>query len=184
MPSSAWLRTTLIVGAVLLSPACAGRTVAARSGSAAPADILPALVGDWTGVLEYADYRTGARVQLPTQLAATLASGALQVAFTYREPSGITVNGNSLHRALNDGRRYVIGTDTLTTLFIDGFHRMPNGAAAAGVASFIGTAVENDVVVPARHTIILRGDSLVIRKETGDPPRFRNEYRFHRDGGG
>lgn len=146
------------------------------------AALLPALAGEWAGVLEYSDYGTGERVQLPTTLSATIAGGELQLAFAYREPSGITLNAGSVHRALPDGRRYVMGTDTLRAMSVAGFGRPSESGHAEGTATFTGTTMENDTVVPARHTIILRRDSLIIRKETRDPPTFRNEYRLRRAG--
>ena len=167
----------------LLSTSCLGSAGLRAAGSETPADILPALAGTWTGVLEYADVRTDERRQLPTSLTATLADGALQLAYSYSDPSGLVMNASSVHRALAGGRLHVIGTDTLSVVSVEGFARSTDGSAATGMAVLTGTTIENGIVVSARQQIVLRGDSLIIRKEVGDPPRFRNEYRFRRDGG-
>ena len=172
----------IILLVALSTTGCHGSSSAPRPPrSATPSDILPALAGTWTGILEYADVRTNDRVQLPTSLTASFTEGALRLAYTYSDPSGMVMNVNTVHRTLGDGRRHVIGTDTLTTFSIEGFAGAPDGREPTGTAVLTGTTTENGVDVPSRHQIVLRGDSLIIRKETGDPPRFRNEYRFRRD---
>ena len=181
MTGSTMLRLGAAIVITTLCAGCMRGSATQGDASVAARDILPALAGEWTGVLEYADYRTDERVQLPTRMTATLAGGALQIAYAYREPSGTIVNANSVHRALDDGRRYVMGTDTLTVLSMEGFGSARSGATEAR-AVLLGTSTENDIIVPARHHITLRGDSLIIRKETRDPPRLRNEYRFRRGG--
>lgn len=162
----------------MLALACAAP--AARSTSQPQprqAEVLGALAGRWTGVLEYADYRSGRRVQLPTRVAATAdgAAGTLDLGFVYREPSGDTVTSRSAHRMDLAAGRYGMDEDTFAIASLEGFT-----SAAGGRMVLTGMVMENDRPEPARHTFTLAGDTLRILKETRDPWQFRNEYRLVR----
>jgi hypothetical protein len=165
---------------LLATLSLAGCTAPAPPAEPAPAaapDVFAALSGRWTGVLEYADYRTDGRVQLPTRLTAA-ADGAgrtLTLAYVYREPSGKEVTSDGVHGIDAAAGRYVMGTDTFRIEALEGF-----GAAGGGRMVLTGTVLDNDRQEPVRHTLTLAGDTLRMLKETRTPWTFRNEYRLTR----
>lgn len=155
--------------------ACA--TAAPRVDPPPPVDVFAALDGSWSGVLEYADYRTDRRVQLPTRLTASASEGgtALTMDYVYTEPNGETVASQGAHRIDIPAGRYVMGTDTFDVGMVEGFT-----GSAGGRIVMTGTVIDNDRPEPARHTITLSGDTLRILKETRSPWQFRHEYRLVR----
>jgi hypothetical protein len=166
--------------AVLLLVLLALGGCAAPAPPAAPApapDVFAALAGRWTGVLEYADYRSDGRVQLPTRLTASVdgTGRTLTLAYVYREPSGREVTSYAVHRIDPAAGRYRMGDDTFAIAASEGF-----GAAGGGRMVVTGTVLDNDRQEPARYTITLSGDTLRILKETRTPWTFRNEYRMTR----
>lgn len=160
----------------LSAPACVAPVPS--SAPSPPPDVFAALAGNWTGVLEYADYRSDRRVQLPTRLAATAAdaSRTLSLAYEYREPNGETVTSRGVHRIDPAAGRYVMGSDTFSIGTLEGF-----ATRDAGRMIVTGAVIDNDRPEPARYTFVLAGDSLRITKETRSPWQFRNEYRLVRD---
>jgi hypothetical protein len=160
---------------VLSLAACT--TAAPRVDPPPPADVFAALDGSWSGVLEYADYRTDRRVQLPTRLTAGASDGGgtLTLDYVYTEPNGETVTSQGVHRMDMAAGRYVMGSDTFDVGMVEGFV-----GAAGGRMVMTGTVIDNDRPEPVRHTITLSGDTLRMLKETRSPWQFRNEYRLVR----
>jgi hypothetical protein len=141
-----------------------------------PADVFAALDGSWSGVLEYADYRTDRRVQLATRLTAASAEGGmLTLDYVYTEPNGENVTSRSVHRMDLPAGRYVMGNDTLEVGMVEGFVGAPGGRMV-----LTGMVEDNDRQEPVRHTITVSGDTLRMLKETRSPWQFRNEYRLVR----
>lgn len=157
---------------------CASSAPRGESASSAAPDVFATLAGSWTGVLEYSDYRSERRVQLPTRVAmrADEASRVLSLAYEYREPNGEAVTSRSMHGIDVAAGRYVMGSDTFAIGVLEGFD-----ARGGGRMVLTGTVIDNDRPEPARHTFTLAGDTLRILKETRSPLRFRNEYRLVRD---
>jgi hypothetical protein len=166
------MRASLPVCIALLLASCAPVPPA----PAAVPDPFAAVEGSWTGVLEYADYGSGRRVQLPTHMVAAREGDGrtLVLRYVYREPSGDTVTSQSVHRM--ESGRYLMGSDTFAVTALEGF--IPGGGGGRMVVE--GTVEENDQPQPARHTLTLAGDSLRMLTETRSPPQFRNEYRMVR----
>ena len=163
-----------LLAAVLL----AGCAAPVPPAAPAPApDVFAVLAGRWTGVLEYADYRSNRRVQLPTRLTASVdgTGRTLTLAYVYREPSGQEVTSDAVHRIDPAAGRYWMGEDSFAITASEGF-----GAAGSGRMVLTGTVVDNDRPEPARYTFSLAGDTLRILKETRTPWTFRNEYRMAR----
>jgi hypothetical protein len=157
---------------------CACTTAAPRvDPPAAAADVFAAMDGSWSGVLEYADYRTDRRVRLPTRLTATAGEqgGMLTLDYVYTEPSGETVTSSGVHRMDVGAGRYVMGSDTFRVETVQGFQ-----GAAGGRLVLTGTVLDNDRQESVRHTFTLSGDTLRLLKETRSPWQFRNEYRLVR----
>lgn len=169
----------VILPSLLLVLAVAGCAAPAPPVPPSPvaADVFAAMAGDWTGVLEYADYRSDRRVQLPTRLTASVdgTGRILTLAYVYREPSGEEVTSDAVHRIDPAAGRYQMGEDTFAIAAWEGF-----GAAGGGRMVLTGTVVDNDRPEPARYTFSLSGDTLRILKETRTPWTFRNEYRMTR----
>lgn len=170
------MRHALLLIVPLLA-GCAGAPRPAAPSAEAPPSVLERLAGAWTGVLEYADYGNGRRVQLQTEMEATLADGGstLRLALKFREPNGRIVEGSDTHAIDVAAGRYVIDGDTFAISTLRGF-----GEGEGGALVLDGRGRENDAPVPARQTLVLSGDSLRITRETRDPLQFRNEYRFVR----
>jgi hypothetical protein len=158
--------------------ACAAPSPRMEAAPSAGPDVFGVLAGSWTGVLEYADYRSDRRVQLATRVVAAAdgAAGTLTLDYTYREPNGESVTSRGLHRIDVPAGRYVMGNDTFAIGALEGF-----AARGAGRMVVTGTVIDNDRPEPARHTFVLSGDTLRITKETRSPWQFRNEYRLVRD---
>ncbi|WP_420130299.1 hypothetical protein [Longimicrobium sp.] len=152
-------------------------TAAPAADPPPPADVFAALDGNWSGVLEYADYRTDRRVQLVTRLTADASDDGrtLTMAYVYTEPNGENVTSQGVHRIDLPAGRYVMGDDTFDIGMVEGFT-----SAAGGRMVVTGTVIDNDRPEPARHTITLSGDTLRMLKETRSPWQFRNEYRLVR----
>ena len=157
--------------------ACAAPAPRVEPAPAAEGGVFAAMAGHWTGVLEYADYRSDRRVQLPTRLTAVPGDGSrtLALRYVYREPSGDTVTSRSEHRIDTAAGRYVMGSDTFAVAALEGF-----GPAGGGRMVVTGTVLDNDRPEPARYTFSVAGDTLRILKETRSPWQFRNEYRLVR----
>jgi hypothetical protein len=160
---------------VLSLAACS--SAAPRVDSPPPADVFAVLDGSWSGVLEYADYRTDRRVQLATRLTADASDEgrALTLDYVYTEPNGENVTSRSVHRMDLQAGRYVMGGDTFDVGMVEGFV-----GPAGGRMVLTGTVMDNERQEPVRHTITLSGDTLRMLKETRSPWQFRNEYRLVR----
>jgi hypothetical protein len=172
------MKASLPILLVLSLAACAAPAPPAAGVSPGRSDVLGALAGSWTGVLEYADYRSDRRVQLPMRLTAVPQDGgrALDLRYVFREPNGDTVTSSGMHRVDLPAGRYVMDEDTFAISAITGF-----GAGGGGGRMVLtGTVIDNDRPEPARYTYVLAGDSLRVTKETRSPWQFRNEYRLVR----
>jgi hypothetical protein len=168
------LRRPLLVIVLSLS-ACT--PAAPRVDPSPPAEVFAALDGSWSGVLEYADYRSDRRVQLATQLTAGASDAGrmLTMDYVYTEPNGENVTWQGVHRIDMTTGRYVMGSDTFDVGMVEGFV-----SPAGGRMVMTGTVMDNDRPEPVRHTITLSGDTLRMLKETRSPWQFRNEYRLVR----
>lgn len=161
----------LITSLMLSACTAPGPRVAPAPG----ADVVAALQGSWSGVLEYADYRSDRRVQLPTRLTAVADGRTLTLDYAYTEPSGEIVTSRAVHQVDAAAGRYVMESDTFRIEVLEGF--APGGGGRMVLA---GTVIDNDRPEPARHSVTLQGDTLRLLKETRSPWQFRNEYRLVR----
>lgn len=174
-------KTWTTAGAALLLVALAAAGVGAQPNDAYTA----ALRGNWVGTLQYRDYRSDARVTLPTTLVVAESATGAELAYTYDDGPGKTV------RSIE---RITISPDR-------GSYRVQNGDgtydatfAAEGLREFGGTSntvvltgkgVENDQPVELRITIVVGRDTWSMLRESRPAAgewRFRNEYRFKRSG--
>ena len=146
--------------------------------------LTAALAGNWTGTLEYRDYRSDRRVTLPTTLAVSGDGiNVLLFSYVYDDGPGKTVRS----------------TDRITIDPVARTYRIQNGDgtydatfAASGLAEFgpashtvvlTGKGEENGVAVDLRTTLTLDGGSLTMLRESKKPGEdwlFRNQYRLTR----
>ena len=154
--------------------------VFAVAAQAAP----PALTGNWSGTLEYRDYRSDRRVTLPTTLAVTAAAdGGLDYVYTYDDGPGKTVVSRERVTVTPAAGTYRVqnadGTydATFTALNLRDF------GAASNTVVLAGNGTENDVPVELRITITLTASELTMTRESkraGGEWLFRNRYAFTR----
>jgi len=141
--------------------------VAFAAQAPALSDVQAALVGAWTGTLEYRDYSepetSTKRVKLPTWLTVEAAGADLHLHFVYDDGPGKTVIGNeSVH------------FDAAATAMLK---------EGRGLAIVTGTGTENDKPVRTQTTWRIGRNILEILEETapeGKPLAFRHAYTFVR----
>lgn len=136
-----------------------------------------ALAGQWRGTLTYRDYRSDARVMLPTSASIAGPSGALLIDFVYDDGPGKIVRSSD---------RWALAGDTL---------QMERAGAPLSVSAYrsgdgddltlvaLGTGRDNGAEVAVRAVVLRRGDTLTISRATrlpGQPWLLRHVYRLTR----
>jgi len=158
--------------------AAAGLPDLAAIGQPAPAALLgQRLAGRWQGSLLYRDFGTDRGVTLPTDVAISGASAALQLAFTYDDGPGKTVRSNEQWSLAGNGTTF--GTGKSAAPMAVSLYRGNGDGDLALVA--IGEGVENDVQVAVRMVVLRRGTSLHISRSTRLPDGvwlLRHVYRL------
>jgi len=178
------IRSALLVS--LLAVAGPGPGFHAR-GSEPRTELYRALVGEWTGTLEYKDYSNpDRRVTLPTTLSVTWAadSSDLQMYFVYDDGPGKTVT--SLDRFVADPALATVTwggvTDSLPQRYTVA-SRTADAATRGQTLVLEGMGEDDDAPALFRETLTLTPTSVTIRKETkpaGGVLGFRHVYRFTR----
>lgn len=146
-----------------------------------------ALVGSWTGTLEYRDYSeppaSTKRVKLPTWLTIEAAGDGLRFNYIYDDGPTKTVTETSLVRV--DPAR-----STYTTFYRAG--KLEDTCSITGLAdlrqgrgtlTLTGPGIENNTPVSTRTTLRIGRNILEITRETaapGQPFTFRHTYTFVR----
>jgi len=143
-----------------------------------------ALAGDWSGTLEYRDYRSDRRVTLPTELVVEHGGpGRLTFAYTYDDGPGKTVTSQE---------RITIDREHSTYRIQNGDGTYDATFAASGLASFgaaspaivqAGEGDENGAPVDLRVTLTVTASSFTMLRESrtaGGDWLFRNEYKLIR----
>jgi len=175
----------LLLAAALLTPCALHAQVAPPQ---AQVDLTHALLGDWTGVLEYRDYSEPAtstkRVQLPTWLSITQAPTGLYFKYVYDDgPSKIVLDDLILVVDLRSNSYKTVGTDTvIQSLKISGADGLKDGH---GVLTLTGQITDNGQPADLRSTWTVRRNLLSWLDETRpagstDPFTFRHKYTFVR----
>ena len=143
---------------------------------------LSGLIGRWTGALTYLDYGDDeTRFTLPTTLEcmAQASGGGYWLRFSYTEPSGEVVTGQSAIRVADEEGQ--IRFDGLWQIVDE--HVSPSGVVRL-VLERRGT--DNDRASLIRQTIELGETELVLKKEVRyhgtERTLVRNEYRLERVG--
>ncbi len=147
--------------------------VAAQDGKAKETGAFSALVGKWSGMLEYADFKDDSRTRLPTELEAKSGNegNSVLLNFIYEEPSGKKVTGFEALSFDSGSGKCRFGNSEYSVSGVSEFI-----ARRSGQIVLTGQSKENGLPVDARLTINLEGDTLTILKETRSPLKFRNQY--------
>ncbi len=150
-------------------------------------ELYRALVGEWTGTLEYKDYRNpDRRVTLPTTLSVTWAadSSDVQMYFVYDDGPGKTVT--SRDRFVADPPLTAVEwggvTDSLPQRFTV-VSRTADAATRGQTLVLEGMGEDDDAPALFRETLTLTPTSFTLLKETkpvGGAFGFRHVYRFTR----
>ena len=183
--TSRLLRTLL--DRIATTSACLAITLCMTATAAAqdtPHPLAAALVGSWSGTLEYRDFTTDRRVTLPTTLVvASRAGNVLTFDYTYDEGKGRSVRSSYVVTITPVPPTYrVESSDGLndTTFDASGFSDIRGGA---GTVILSGRGRENDRDVDVRTTVIITPATLSMRRDSrrqGEEWQFRNKYTFTR----
>ena len=160
--------------------------VGAQSSAGASREaIYKAMTGDWTGYLEYRDYRNDKHVKLPTVLDATPAGDAqaIELKYVYDDGPGKIVEETETINIDLDTRQYTVQeNDGIKTVYqiakLEGFEK-----SSAGFLLLSGPGIENNQKVEVRTTIHSAERSLTILRETrlpGGEFKFRHQYSLTR----
>ena len=170
-------RRFIAAAALVVLAGCAG---AARGASTGPpalgADDLGRLSGaPWKGTLTYLDYRTSRKTTIPSNVTVTRSAGDPRAwIFAYEYPEEPRANSVDTVTVSADGRS--IGGETVIARAI-----LPDGMLRVVTR---GTGKDNDRDAVFRHTYLIGGSRVSIRKEVmyeGSPEYFeRNEYAWSR----
>jgi len=167
-------------------PVCASQQPSQAAAPASVESVTAPFIGDWAGVLEYRDFQSDARVQLPTWLSVRPASDSNSVALTYTYDDGptktvIEKSTVSIDSAL---KRYTVTSDrdhSTDSYQVEGLENL--AAKHRGVLVLSGSGTENDKKVDVRITITVGRNLYKFVKETRLPSQdflFRDGYTFTR----
>ena len=143
-----------------------------------------AMIGLWSGTLEYRDYRSDRRVTLPVTLRVSETSpNVLAFAYEYDDGPGKIVRSSDRITIDPAARTYRIQNSDGTydaTFTVQGLAEF--GAASRSVV-LLGKGDENGVAVDLRITITADGASMTMLRESKQPGGdwlFRNQYTLRR----
>lgn len=169
-----------------VAPVCVSQQPSQAPATESGESVTALIVGDWVGVLEYRDFQSDARVQLPTWLSVRPASDANSVTLTYTYDDGpaktvIEKSTVSIDSAL---KRYTVTSDrdhSTDSYQVEGLESL--AAKHRGVLVLSGSGTENDKKVDVRITITIGRNLYKFVKETRLPGQdflFRDGYTFTR----
>lgn len=145
----------------------------------APHPLIAALAGQWTGTLEYRDYRSERRVTLPTKLLVTQSASVLEFAYEYDDGPGKTVRSRDRVTIDASAATYRVQNSDGTydaTFAINGLAGFGKGS---DTVVLIGKGTENDAPVDLRITLSVTPKQITMERESrkaGEEWMFRNRY--------
>lgn len=151
-------------------------------------DLRQALLGDWTGVLEYRDYSepptSTKRVQLPTWLSISSGGASLAEHFIYDDGPSKTVDSTTLLSLDTAAATYTeISAGKPAQVYkVVGYDALKSGK---GELVLTGPGTENDKPTETRITLTIHRNLLSWTDETRptgstEPFAFRHRYTFTR----
>lgn len=186
------MKTILLSLAFLLPCGALAQTAAAPSAAVSPsqaqADVQQAIYGDWTGILEYRDYKepptSTKRVQLPTWLRISPAPEGIFFDYTYDDgPDKTVLSHNVVVLDFPKAQYRVVGTDAVAaSLTVQGIDTLRKGR---GELMLSGTITENGKPTELRRTWTIRRNLISWTDEvrpvgSTEPFVFRHRYLFTR----
>ncbi len=147
------------------------------------AAISAAMVGNWTGVLEYRDYQSDGRVKLPTWLEIKTEGQGLRFHYIYDDGPAKVVDEMELVTVDGGKATYTVVSkpgEAGTVYAIAGLEGLKSGR---GKLILTGPGKENDRAVEVRTTLRITRNLLEILRETrlpGEEFKFRHAYTFTR----
>ena len=187
------MRTLLLLICLALpTPSSPQDSAKPASVQASPASrqqaLTAALLGQWTGILEYRDYSEPAdsakRVQLPTWLTIRPAPEGVFFDYVYDDgPTKIVTEHNTLVLELAQARYRVMGTDAVLEQYaIAGAENLKDGH---GVLILTGPGKDSGKPANRRITWTIRRNLLSWEEEvrpagSNEPFVFRHRYTFTR----
>lgn len=175
----------LLLTAFLFATLLPAQTPAAAPAPAA-ADIYAALVGHWTGLLEYRDYSEPPaslkRVQLPTWLTVSAAPAGLTEHFVYDDGPNKTVDSTQLITFTPTAYTETEPGKPTLSFQLSGFDKLKAGR---GELILLGHTTDNNKPAESRITFTLRRNLLAWLEEvrvanSSEPFAFRHRYTFVR----
>ncbi len=171
---------------VLTAAIAAQQPAASAKSTTAPLALLSRLTGDWTGTLEYRDYQSNGRVNLPTLMRGDLVSDgqSVNLRFTYDDGPGKIVYGGF---KLAIDAQESIASKTEADGQPDLYRITGDLTAKASLPTTLvlwGRGTENDQAVDIRETLTISDTNYELLRETrlkGQGAfQFRHVYRFTR----
>lgn len=150
--------------------------VARATGAAAPPALSDMLSGDWTGTLDYRDFRSDRRVILPTQAQAGGEGGGVRLSFVFDDGPGKTVRSTEVWSILDSRLVIDAGGDRQVFTIVE---RRGDAAARDATLMAEGAGTENGAQVLVRIVVARRGDRLSISRQSrrpGAPFLMRDAY--------
>jgi hypothetical protein len=180
------MRASVLALCLCMSPAWAQQTAVASA--TAQQQLTSALLGQWTGVLEYRDYSEPAtstkRVQLPTWLTIRQAPEGVVLDYIYDDgPNKTVFSHNALDVDLAKFLYRVVGTDSgIEQYSISGADTLKDGH---GILTLLGKGKDAGKPAEVRMTWTVRRNLLSwleeVRPEgSSEPFVFRHRYTFTR----
>jgi hypothetical protein len=177
-----------LLAAALLTPCALQAQTTVALPNQIQSDLQQALIGNWTGVLEYRDYSepptSTKRVQLPTWLSITPANSSQTWHYVYDDGPTKTVEETD-----------TITFDPLASTYTESDNNKPPRPfkvtgypelrTGRGQLILLGVGTDNDKPAETRITLTLRRNLLTILEETRpanstDPFAFRHSFTFTR----
>ena len=157
---------------------------AAATAQDAPHPLAAALVGSWSGTLEYRDYTTDRRVTLPTTLVvSSLEANVLTFDYTYDEGQGRFVRSSYVVTITAVPSTYRVQSRDGTTDSTFDASGLSDIRGGTGTVLLSGPGRENDRDVEVRTTVTITPSTLTMRRDTRRQDQewqFRNQYTFTR----
>jgi hypothetical protein len=181
-----WRKALLLISVGGFPVLSIAQQAPSTQSAAAAGSVTAPFAGDWVGVLEYRDFQTDARVQLPTWLTVKQAATAGSLELTYTDddgPNKIVVERSTVTIDAA-GNTFTITSDrdhSSDVYKIEEFKSYP--ANHRGKLTLTGTGTENDKKVDVRITIAIGRNLYQFVKETRLPGQeflFRDGYTFTR----
>jgi len=151
--------------------------------SAQGSELDAAMVGAWTGTLEYRDYQSDGRVTLPTWLTIKREASGLQFDYVYDDGPTKVVRESTLVTIDLATKTYRVVSDPVKApdvYSIAGIELLKQGR---GTLTLSGSGIDNDIPAEVRTTLRIARNLFKVDRETrlpGEEFKFRHGYTFVR----